>query len=140
MSDFFKGLNNIVENISNNEMFNYLKFAIYGTDNKEEVEKQEKALNMMLMGIESMNKKNYEKAKSSIKKSIDMYSESKDKLRKAFSQFFMAQVYEATENLQKAIDYYQEAYEIFNEKRNMMALNVEKKIKTLMEEKETKGK
>jgi len=131
---FFKGFESLFSNFAKNEMFDYLKFAMYGTDDKNVVRQKDEALQALFNGIEEMNKKNYEAAQGWIKNSIGLYDETHDTLRKAFSEFFMGEMYETMKNFTKAMEYYEKAHEVFKTKASMMALNVEKKIDTLKKE------
>jgi tetratricopeptide (TPR) repeat protein len=113
------------------EIFDYMKFILYGTNDKDVIQQKDKALRELFAGMKEMGKRNLDKSLSLIKDSLDIFAQTKDELSEAFAQFFMGEVYQLKDDVANALDYYEKAYEVFQKNKNLMALNVEQKIKDL---------
>ncbi|OHD14670.1 MAG: hypothetical protein A2Y41_06055 [Spirochaetes bacterium GWB1_36_13] len=129
--DWLSKVESMVSNVYKNDMFNYLKAVIYNTDNKDLIEKKEKAFNALFIGIEAMNQNNYDKAINLVQNSIDIFKETQDQLRQSFSEFFMGQIYQTKEEFEKAKEYYKRSYQYLKEQKNNFALTIEEKLKEL---------
>lgn len=114
-----------------NQTMDYVKFILYGTTDKKEIEKKDQALKDMFNGIQETAKENFSHAQKFLENSMDMYKKSHDQMSLALSQFFIAENYRVQDNSEQAINFYKKAYDIFKEQGNKMALEVEKKIQDL---------
>lgn len=118
--DFFSSTDNYI--------FDYVKFVLYGTDDKELLEEKERGLKFLFEGIHHSSQQKFDIASKQIQKAIDIFEKTNDELSKAFAFFFMAQNYNLQEDTKSTKDYYEKAYQIFKEKGNMMALHIEQKL------------
>lgn len=131
MLDWFQKAENIISSLGKNEIFDYLKYIVYNTDDKKMIEQKDKALNSLFAGMEALNKKNFESAMGFIEQSIGIFTKTNDELRKAISEFFMGEAYKLKENTEKAKEYYEKAFEVLKKNGNMMAHTIEQKLKEL---------
>lgn len=122
-------ITNVVSDFYQNQVMGYLKFALYGTDDKKVVEEKELALKELMAGIQEMGKKNFETAQGFMSKALNIFTSNKDDLHTAFSEFFLGEVSRMKEDFATAQERYQKALDIFSSQKNRMASEVEEKIK-----------
>ncbi len=114
-----------------NNVLGYLKFMLFGSEDKKVIEEREGALKKLLDGVSELGKKNLNRAKKFLENSVATFKKSNDEFHSAFGDFFMGELYKLKEDFEKALFFYQKAYYVLSEKKNLMALEIEKKIKDL---------
>lgn len=129
--DWIPKMINFVTAKSQNELFDYLKFVIYQTDDAKVVEKKDLALDYLFNGLAFLEKKKYQKSIDFIQSAINIYEAGQDDLRKAIGLFFMGAVFQDQEKKDIAKDYFEKARVIFKEKENKMQYACENKIKEM---------
>lgn len=129
----FKDVHKMI-NSRQNQVFDYLKFMLFGTEDKDIISQKEKALESLFEAMNEMSNKKLDRASQMIKKSIDIFSNTRDHLSKAFAEYFMGEVCLLNEQIEKAKEFYQSSYKVFKEKGNMMALRIEKKLLEIEED------
>jgi len=127
----FSNVSNMVSDFYQNQMLDYLKFVLYGTEDRKLVEEKEQALRDLMLGMHEISRKNFETATGFMNRALNLFSSKKDDLHTAFSEFFLGEIYRMKEDFSKAQTYYQKAFDIFSAKKNRMADEVEEKIKEM---------
>ncbi len=128
---FFKKRRTIMENMEMNKSFDYLKFAIYGTDDEKVVKEKDEGLKTLYLGIQYSEDSKYELAHKWLNKASEFFKNHKDELGESFAYFYLAELYENDGQLKKAYEYYENAHKLLEKNNNKMHFSTEKKLITL---------
>lgn len=114
-----------------NSIPDYLKSAIYGSDDPDVIAQKEKALRDLHGGMNASEKGEQKTALKMIESAVNIFTETKDELLQAFSLFFMAEIYYQSDILDEAKNIFQKSHQIFLEKDNRMFLSTGQKIREI---------
>lgn len=114
-----------------NKLPEYIKPAVYGSEDKNVIALKEKALRDLFAGYRLLDQRKTEEALGFIMEALYIFEETEDLLLQAFTNFFLGEIYQQQRELNTALDYFKKAYQIFDEKKNLMFISTGQKIKEI---------
>jgi tetratricopeptide (TPR) repeat protein len=129
--NFLTKINTLIVSHSQNEVFDYLKYIIYGTDKSEKVEELDQAFYNLFGGLDLSRDGKYSSALELLEKALKTFQANEDRLGESFCFFFIGEVHAEHKDFEKACSCYKKAHEELSRREHRMASAIESKIKEM---------